>query len=497
MIETGGECIVTHNRKRWWMSNIKTVVVARGDGIGPEIMDGTLEVLRNAGAKLDFEFIDIGEKLYTQGISTGISNDAWAAIRRHKVLFKAPITTPQGKGYKSLNVTFRKALGLFANVRPVSSFQPFVLGPNSKIDIVIVRENEEDLYAGVEYRSTHNSYLSLKLLSRSGCERIIRYAFEYAKINQRFKVTCVIKDNIMKITDGLFHSVFKEVAKEYPMITADSYIVDIGAARIATKPEIFDVVVTLNLYGDILSDIAAEVSGSVGLAGSSNIGSHYAMFEAVHGSAPDIAGKGIANPSGLLNASVLMLNHLGQQEVAANIYNAWLKTIEDGMHTADIFNDNSKQKLSTQEFIKTVISNLGSMPEQLKAVETTISKTITIPSIFDAKSAQKEMMGVDVYLMDHNSSPEEVAILFNNADLNISLKSIAQRGLLIWPTANTDNVTTDMMRLRFIKREGSSMIHRDISTVLELLQQHGFEISLFHTLYKYDGVEGFSKTQGE
>ena len=478
------------------MTELRTIVVAKGDGIGPEIMDSVLEILKAADAKLNFKFIDIGEKLYTKGITTGISKEAWEAIKEHKILLKAPITTPQGKGYKSLNVTFRKVLGLFANVRPVVSFQPFINSSSEKMDMVIVRENEEDLYAGIEYRATDNSYLSLKLISRAGCEKIIRYAFEYARVNKRSKVTCVIKDNIMKITDGLFHNIFKEIAEEYKDIGSDSYIVDIGAARIATKPQLFDVIVTLNLYGDILSDIAAEVSGSVGLAGSFNMGTEYAMFEAVHGSAPDIAGKNIANPSGLLNAAILMLNHVGQQDAAASIHNAWLKTLEDGLHTADIFNKASKRKISTKEFTELVISNLGSKPTHFKVIEKKLSEKINV-KLKAPQPITREMIGVDIYLMDHKKSAAEIAEILSAGDLNLDLKSIAQRGLLVWPTSEAGEASENMMRLRFIAKKDMRLSTQDVIAILTLIQSNKLEVSSLHNLYNYDGVEGFSKAQGE
>ena len=484
------------------IKTVKTIVVAKGDGIGPEIMDSVLTILKAANARLNYEFIEIGEKLYQQGISTGISKEAWYAIKKHKILLKAPITTPQGKGYKSLNVTFRKVLGLFANVRPVISFQPFIAGSNEKMDMVIIRENEEDLYAGIEYRTTESNYLSLKLISKAGCEKIIRYAFEYAKSNKRSRVTCIIKDNIMKITDGFFHNTFKEIAKEYRDITADSYIVDIGAARIASKPQLFDVIVTLNLYGDILSDIAAEVSGSVGLAGSFNIGETYAMFEAVHGSAPDIAGKNVANPSGLLNAAILMLDHIGQQDIGANIQNAWLKIIEDGMHTTDIFNANSKQKISTQEFTELVIKNLGNKPSKLKAVEAKSTEQLNM-SLMSVPTAvnkvSKEMVGIDVYLMDQLTSAQNIAQIFQNNTIKLRLSSIAQRGLLVWPTveAKENSDSGDMMRLRFLADNKATLSMNDLKELINLIISNKLEIVSLYTLYKYDGVDGFSKAQGE
>ena len=311
----------------------RTITVAKGDGIGPEIMDATLAILEAAGARIDVEEIEVGEQVYLSGHTSGIAPGAWEAIRRNKVFLKAPITTPQGGGYKSLNVTTRKMLGLYANVRPCKSLHPWVKTKHPTMDLVIIRENEEDLYAGIEHQQTDEVVQCLKLISRPGCEKIIRYAFEYARHTGRKKVTCFTKDNIMKQTDGLFRSVFNEISGEYPDIENEHWIIDIGSAKLADAPESFDVIVTLNLYGDVISDIAAQIAGSVGLGGSSNIGEDCAMFEAIHGSAPDIAGHDLANPSGLIQASVMMLNHIGQADVASKIENAWLKTIEEGIHS--------------------------------------------------------------------------------------------------------------------------------------------------------------------
>ena len=312
------------------MSRETPITVAHGDGIGPEIMAAVLEILEAAGASLDIETIEIGEQVYLHGISSGIDAGAWESIRRTRVFLKAPITTPQGGGYKSLNVTTRMALGLYANVRPAVAYHPHVQSKHPGMDLVVIRENEEDLYAGIEHRQTADVMQSLKLISRPGSERIIRFAFDYARRNGRSKVTAFAKDNIMKLSDGLFHDVFDEVAVDYPEIEDEYWIVDIGAAKLADTPGAFDVVVLPNLYGDILSDVAAQIAGSVGMAGAANIGVGAAMFEAIHGSAPRRAGQNLANPSGLLNAAVLMLVHIGQSEVAARVQNAWLRTLEDG-----------------------------------------------------------------------------------------------------------------------------------------------------------------------
>src|SRR5438477_2626032 len=308
-------------------SNLVPITVAYGDGIGPEIMAAALRIMKEAGARIAPETIEIDQNVYLRGINAGIEPSAWESLRRTQVFFKAPITTPQGGGFKSLNVTVRKTLGLYANVRPCVSYHPFVETKHPGMDVVIVRENEEDLYAGIEHRQTDEVYQCLKLISRPGSEKIVRYAFEYARRNKRKKVTCFTKDNIMKFTDGLFHKVFDEVGAEYADLEKEHWIVDIGAAKLADTPQAFDVIVMPNLYGDILSDVAAQIAGSVGLAGSANIGTAAAMFEAIHGSAPRRAGQNLANPSGLFLGAILMLVHIGQNEVAERAHNAWLKTI--------------------------------------------------------------------------------------------------------------------------------------------------------------------------
>ncbi|HZT83392.1 MAG TPA: NADP-dependent isocitrate dehydrogenase, partial [Gemmataceae bacterium] len=351
------------------MSQNTPITVAYGDGIGPEIMTATLDIIQAAGARLDIEVIEIGEKMYLKGESTGIDPRAWESLRRTRVFLKAPITTPQGGGFKSLNVTTRKVLGLYANVRPCVAYAPFVETKHPGMDVVVVRENEEDLYAGIEYQQSPQVVEAIKIISRPGSEKIIRYAFEYARRNNRKKVTCFTKDNILKQTDGLFHKIYDEIGEQYPDIEKEHWIVDIGAAKLADTPEAFDVIVMPNLYGDILSDVAAQIAGSVGLAGSANIGDLAAMFEAIHGSAPRRAGQNLANPSGLLLGAVMMLVHINQTDVAERVHNAWLRTLEEGIHTYDIYDDRvSQAKVGTKEFARAVIDRLGQKPQQLKPV---------------------------------------------------------------------------------------------------------------------------------
>ena len=255
------------------------ITVAHGDGIGPEIMAATLHILKEAGAALEIDTIEVGEKVYLTGNTSGIAPSSWDSLRRTKVFLKAPITTPQGGGYKSLNVTTRKMLGLYANIRPCVSYHPFVRTKHPGMDVVIVRENEEDLYAGIEYQATPDEIIALKVISRPGSEKIVRYAFEYAMQYKRKKVTCFTKDNILKMTDGSFHKIYDEISAEYPSLEKEHWIVDIGAAKLADTPEAFDVIVMPNLYGDVLSDVAAQIAGSVGLAGSSNIAACAPMLD--------------------------------------------------------------------------------------------------------------------------------------------------------------------------------------------------------------------------
>lgn len=511
-----------HNRKQNFMNthvadatNAKTetnkavkIAVAKGDGIGPEIMDATLKIMKAAGAQIEPEFIDLGEKVYLSGNSAGISTESWDVIGRNKVILKAPITTPQGKGYKSLNVTLRKSLGLFANVRPVSALSPYVTTHYPEMDVVIVRENEEDLYAGIEHQQTQDVVQCLKLITRPGCEKIVRYAFEYARAYNRKKVTCMVKDNIMKLTDGLFHQVFDEISKEYPDIQNDTQIIDIGAARLAAKPENYDVIVTSNLYGDIISDIAAEIAGSVGMAGSANIGTNVSMFEAIHGSAPDISGKKIANPSGLLNAAVMMLAHLGQTDVADKIKNAWYAAIEDGYHTADIYTEGmSTKKVNTDEFADAVIARLGKTATNLPVSKLGEGQgTITIPT-YERKQEKQVLVGVDAFINWPGSDPQEIGNKLLEVDAyNIKLKMITNRGVKVFPHGQKETYCTDHWRCRFIAKdaggvEGAPVYNPiDYEQVIDLLSKlnsAGFEVIKTENLYEFDGRRGFSLGQGE
>lgn len=473
------------------------ITVAYGDGIGPEIMKATLDIILAAGAELEIEEIKIGEQLYLQGLNTGIEPSSWASLRRTKVFLKAPITTPQGGGFKSLNVTTRKVLGLYANVRPCQSYFPYVHTKHPKMNVVIVRENEEDLYAGVEHRQTNQVYQCLKLITQPGSEKIIRYAFEYARANNRKKVSVFVKDNIMKMTDGLFHKIFDDVAKEYPDLENEAWIVDIGAAKLADTPEIFDVIVMPNLYGDILSDVAAQITGSVGLAGSANLGENCAMFEAIHGSAPKRAGQNLANPSGILLGAVMMLVHIKQAEVAMKVHNAWLYTMEQGIHTYDIFREGvSTQKVGTKEFALAVIANLGKLPQTIPAV-TYSNFTEKIKTSFSTNKQVKKLVGSDVFLDWDAGSADDLGAMLKAADLpEMALTVISNRGVKVWPNGMPETFCTDHWRCRFLHPENKNIAREDIINLLTKITSLGYDVIKTENLYTFDGENGFSSIHG-
>ncbi len=479
------------------------ITVAHGDGIGPEIMEATLHILKESGAKLAIEKIEIGEKVYLAGNTSGIDPSAWDSLRSTKVFLKAPITTPQGGGYKSLNVTVRKTLGLYANVRPCVSYHPFVETKHPGMDVVIVRENEEDLYAGIEYRQSDQVMECLKIISRPGSEKIVRYAFEYARQHSRKKVTCFTKDNIMKLTDGLFHKVFTEIAAEYPDIENEHWIVDIGAAKMADTPNAFDVIVMPNLYGDILSDVAAQIAGSVGLAGSANIGENVAMFEAIHGSAPRRAGQNLANPSGLLLGAVMMLVHIGQTQVAERVHNAWLRTIEDGVHTYDIFDEGvSKQKVGTKEFAQAVVERLGKRPNTLKAVaykQDDVREVYSETIVKERSNTKKDLVGVDVFLDWLKGSPDDLGEALSKITPDgLHLAMISNRGVKVWPDGASETFCSDQWRCRFMSQnKGDAISHKDIIEVLGRVESAGFDFIKIENLCNFDGERGYSLDQGE
>ncbi|MBU6405737.1 MAG: NADP-dependent isocitrate dehydrogenase [Alphaproteobacteria bacterium] len=474
-----------------------TITVAKGDGIGPEIMDACLRVLSASGANLVYEEIEIGEKLYNAGVSSGIRPEAWDSLRKTKVFYKAPITTPQGGGVKSLNVTVRKTFGLFANIRPCFSLAPYVDTRFPTMDVIIVRENEEDLYAGIEHRQTADVYQCLKLITRPGAERIIRYGFEFARLNGRKKVSCFTKDNIMKLTDGLFHKVFDEIGAEYPELEQEHWIVDIGSAKLADNPEQFDVIILPNLYGDILSDVAAEIAGSVGLAGSANIGSELAMFEAIHGSAPRRAGQNLANPSGLLMGGVQMLQHLKEAEAAERVRLAWLKAIEDGVHTYDIYKEGvSKERVGTKEFADAIIARMGEAPAILKS-RGQGGVWPSVPVLKPRPAPRKELVGVDLFV-DWVDGPKALGDKLTVVMAEpFKLAMVTNRGVKVYPDGAPETFCVDHYRCRYLLPTGLKGSPALVAELMMRVAQAGFDVVKTEGLYTFDGEPGFSLGQGQ
>lgn len=476
----------------------RKVSVAAGDGIGPEIMAATLKVLIAANARIDFEMVEIGESLWKNGHTSGISPEAWQSITRSRVLLKGPVTTPTHAGVKSLNVTLRKTLGLYANVRPCRSFAPFVKTAQPGLDVVILRENEEDLFCGIEHRQTDDVYQALRVVSRPGTERIVRFAFEFARHNRRNRITCITNDHILKFTDGIFRKVFEEIGAEYPDIEQQHMISDTGAAKLVQRPEMFDVIVTPNIYGDVLSDVAAQLSGSVGMAGTANIGSQSALFEAIHGSAPKYKGLDLANPSGLLTAARLMLSHIGQDDVGELIRNAWLRTLEDGIHTYDIHDSaTSRKRVGTKEFGQAVIDRLGETPRHLRLKAIRGLGQMTKP-LAPRKVAVKELVGVDVFIHDRDLSPTALAVKLTQASQSVpefKLEMITSRGVKVWPEGHEETFMADHWRCRFTTQKPSKN-----SRLIELLKAiDGKDLDIIKTenLYTFDGEIGFSRGQGQ
>lgn len=474
---------------------MSAITIARGDGIGPEIMQVTLDVLAAAGAQLEISEVEMGEAVYQQGESTGISEAAWEHLSQCPVLLKGPMTTPQGGGFTSVSLQLRKQLGLYASVRPCVSYSPYVHTRYGAMDVVIIRENEEDIYGGVEYRQTTDVVQSIKWVSRPACEKIIRYAFEYARRHGRRKVSAFTKDRIMEFTDGFFREIFLEIAQDYPELEYEHQSLDIGTARLTSHPDKFDVIVIPNLYGDILSDLVAQITtGSVGLTGSSNVGDRCVMFEAIHGSAPNIAGEDIANPSGLILAAVMMLVHLQQIEVAETLKNAWLTTLEEGLHTADIFREGlSFQKLGTRAFGEAVIERLGRKPRHLSPVYLSKSPTPTAFA-YHRPEIERELVGIDVFLDWTQGAPADLAQRLPTLQATMggedwTLEMITNLGVVVWPKSFPETRCSDHWHCRYT---ASQVNHGDLVQLLTALRRASFDFIKTENLYRIDGKLAYS-----
>ena len=481
------------------MSKSHTITLIQGDGIGPEVTGATRQIIDATGVKINWDICEAGAKIFKKGLSTGVPQETVDSITRNKIALKGPLETPVGHGEKSANVTLRKMFETYGNIRPIREF-PGVATPFSgrNVDLVIVRENVEDLYAGIEHMQTPNVAQCLKLISKSGCEKIIRLAFEFARAEGRKLVHCATKANIMKATEGLMKRTFEEVAKEYPEIESHHIIIDNCAHQMVKMPEIFDVIVTTNMNGDILSDLGSALIGGLGFAPGANIGDNFSIFEAVHGSAPKYAGQNNINPTAVLLSGVMMLRHIGEFEAAELIEQALVVTLGvDKVYTRDVLGDAGS--VSTTAFTQKIIDNFGRKHPEW---EEHPYKAIKMPVLTDSQKSievkTRGVNGIDLFIEAHNDLEGMGKKLTDVAGAaNMQLKLISNRGVKVFPNDyGTKPDLTDCFRCRFISKDGSDVNDNDIMKLVALVNTD-YRWMHIEKLNVFDGVAGYSKAHGE
>ena len=478
----------------------KLVTLIPGDGIGPECVEAAKTIVEAAGAKVAWEVRHAGESVFKQGIPSGVPQETIDSIKKTRCVLKGPLGTPVGYGEKSANVTLRKLFETYANIRPVREL-PGVKTPYSGrgIDLVVVRENVEDLYAGIEHMQTPGVAQCLKLISRKGCEKIVRIAFEFARSEGRKSVACATKSNIMKMTEGTLKRTFEEVAKEYPDIQSWHVIIDNCCHQLVKKPEQFDVIVTTNMNGDIMSDLTSALVGGLGFAPSANLGSEVAIFEAVHGSAPKYAGKNVINPTAVLGSAILMLRHLDEFDAAVAIENALMVTMEEGkVPTGDVVGYDSPKAAKTTDFAAEVIKNLGRKSTTYKVREYKPLKMPTVPKAADPVVAKtRRVVGFDLFVESTDHPTKLGPVLAAAVEGSpVKLKMISNRGTQIYPDKGTTIDCTDASQCRFLLRDAGELAD---ATIFELLPKLAAVAKWAHVekLQEFDGQPSFTKAQGE
>ncbi|MDW8362877.1 MAG: NADP-dependent isocitrate dehydrogenase [Myxococcales bacterium] len=477
----------------------KLVTLIPGDGIGPECVESARRIVEAAGAAVRWEVRHAGASVFRQGIASGVPQDTIESIARTRVVLKGPLETPVGYGEKSANVTLRKLFETYGNIRPVREL-PGVPTPYSGrgVDLVVVRENVEDLYAGIEHMQTPGVAQCLKLISVKGCEKVVRLAFELARAEGRKRVHCATKSNIMKLTEGTLKRVFERIAPEYPDIEAQHIIVDNCAHQLVKKPEQFDVIVTTNMNGDILSDLTSALVGGLGFAPSANLGNEVAIFEAVHGSAPKYAGKNVINPTAVVLSAVLMLRHLGEFEAAARIEHAILVTLEEGkVRTGDVVGYD--RGASTTAFTDAIIGNLGRRSERWKVRD---YRPIQLPRLGPqpdfVRAGRRRVIGVDVFV-ESAQTPEQLGRSLEAAveGAPVRLKMISNRGTKVYPPTGAITDCVDHWRCRFVVRDATADL--DDAAVFDLLQRVAAGHRWMHVekLQEIDGAAAYTLAQGE
>jgi isocitrate dehydrogenase len=473
------------------------VTAIAGDGIGPEVMRAVQRILAAAGATIAWEEAEAGAAVFRRGIASGCPQETLDSIARTGLALKGPLETPVGFGEKSANVTLRKFFELYGHIRPVREL-PGIRTPFSGrgIDLVIVRENVEDLYTGIEHMQSAGAAQCLKLITEPGCERIIRLAFALTQAEGRKKLACATKANIMKMTEGMMKRVFERVAPEYPDIAASHIIIDNCAHQLVIAPEQFDVIVTTNMNGDIISDLAAGLVGGLGVAPSSNIGDNAAMFEAVHGSAPQIAGKDLANPTALLLSAVMLLRHIGDFAAAEKVEQAVLVTLEEGRNlTGDIAAKG--QGVGTTAFTDQIIANLGRDSSEASRQYQPLKMPVWPDVVWHHPSAHREMMGLDVFI-ETEQRPDALAQSLQAAaeGTEFSLTMIENRGAQVWPARTGKPFLVDLFRCRFMLDVPSEGKPSDIASLMGRISAHHHWMHV-EKLQRFDGADGYTRAQGE
>jgi isocitrate dehydrogenase len=481
------------------------VTLIPGDGVGPEITLAARRVIEASGVAIEWEEAEAGAEVFKRGDASGVPRETVDSIARTGVALKGPLATPVGFGEKSANVTLRKLFETYANIRPARQIPGVPTRYDGEgIDFIVVRENIEDLYAGVEYMDSRDVAVALKIISRRGSEKIIRYAFELARREGRQTVTCATKANILKLSEGLFKNVFEELAPEYPEIEPQHLIIDNVAHQMVKDPAQFDIIVTTNLAGDIISDLASGLVGGLGFAASGNYGDDVAIFEAVHGSAPKYTGKNVINPTALILSSVMMLAHLGEADAAQRIEDAVFVTLEEGEAvTLDVARQagNVEEATSTSGFADAVIDNLGrapatSYPRKTQGVPASVPESRPRWVARPVAAEDTRLVGVDVYI-EADEDPEAIGpALEALAGPDFRLEFLATRGTLVYPDGAAKIDPVGWWRCRFMVADGATV---DDAAILALLGRLGERVPWMHVekLRMFGGEEGFTRAQGQ
>ena len=480
------------------MSNVK-ISVAKGDGIGPEIIDAVLAVFSAAKVPLEYDFVAMGKGVYDQGYTTGMTDEAKKSVESTGILFKGPMETPKGGGVKSINVTARKTWNTHSNIRKfqtIKGVDTVFSKAGIPINLTIVRENIEDTYGGIEHYMTKDVAVSRRIISRPGSEQVIRSAFETAIKEGYSTVTCGHKANIMKLTDGMFLDTFYEIAKLYPQIKAEDIIVDALCMKLVYAPQTFECIVLTNLQGDIVSDLCAGLVGGLGFAPSANLGDHIKIFEAVHGTAPDIAGQNKANPTSLLLSGTLMLNQMGLEHYGTAIRDALLSAIDKGVHTGDFGADRSAS-VGTMEFAQAIIKELDlskitdSNPEKYHKPTMLAQNKMMVSS-----DETIETVGIDLFIESEQQAGEIATIVKAYLDSDMELTTITNRGTQVWPEGSvfTDLVDTYVVR---IEKNTTAEIKKKKFMEQAIRLYDYLNIGSIEMLITIDGKRKYSLAQGQ